>query len=89
MNTTPTTAATIRTRSSHPFALVAVDRAPSTVADGRIVPGDIVGASIVGYAASDSDKVRRRAANMARPGRFVYVRPIVDGRVDAAVRETS
>ncbi len=85
MNTTPTTDTTIRTRSTHAFALVRVNRAPSTIVDGRIVPGAIVGASLVGYAATDSPRVRARAERMSRTGSIVHVRPIIDGRVAAAV----
>lgn len=84
MNTTPTTDPFIRTRSTHAFALVRVDRDRPTIVDGRIVPGAIVGASIVGYAATNSPRVRARAERMSRTGSMVHVRPIVNGRVVAA-----
>ena len=71
----------IRTRSTHAYALVAIDRAESTVVDGRVVPGDVLRTSLVGYAASDGPRVKARAVRLSRVGRTVRVLPIVDGTV--------
>jgi hypothetical protein len=71
----------IRTRSTHAYALVAIDRAESTVVDGKVVPGDILDTSLVGYAASTGPRVTARAIRLSGRGRVVRILPIVDGAV--------
>jgi hypothetical protein len=68
---------TIRTRSRHPYALIALDRGEPT---GRYGLRPVTGARIVGYAASRSARVLKRAEGLG-----AAVMPITDGRVEVSV----
>ena len=78
MTSTETTY-TIRTRSTHPFALVTLDR--SGEAD-RMGIRRIVGIRLAGYAASDGARVTARAQRLR-----AMVRPITDGQVTVTISD--
>jgi hypothetical protein len=75
----------IRSRSSHPFALVApIVARKAAFVDGAIVPPVISGARLVGYAASQSPAVKARARRLG--ARIV---PIIDGKVEVSYEVAS
>lgn len=73
-----TTTFTLRTRSTHPYALVHL-YGPRTTFDkvtGKLVPGHVDGIELVGYAASTGPAVAARARRLG--ARIV---PIIDGTI--------
>lgn len=77
MTTETTTTHTIRTRSTHPFALVGFDRGEPE-GPYRIRP--ITGIHLLGYAASEGPAVVKRAKRLG--ARIV---PIADGRISVTI----